>query len=84
MLECRQMSQTTSVRPSGRRGPRALRIWMADREVSVKELAAALGCSEMYVTRLRKGTSKPNLAHGLELERITDGAVSAGSWKETA
>lgn len=55
---------------------------MADRVVSVKELADQLRCSTSQVTRWRMGLGKPGLDLGLELERITDGAVSAGSWKE--
>ena len=60
-----------------------LALWMTERGVSVKELAALLGCTPDAVTRWRTRVSKPSREMAVALERVTDGRVTAASWGAT-
>jgi hypothetical protein len=55
-------------------------LWMVEFDVSVKLLAAELGCHPVMVTRWRTGQTKPGRVYALKLEELTSGRVSAVSW----
>lgn len=60
--------------------PTKLRVWMARIELSAKELAAKLNCSDDHVTHLRKGRTVPSLHEAHEMERLSGGDVPAVDW----
>jgi len=57
-----------------------LALWMTERGISVKQLAAIIGCTPDAVTRWRTRVSKPSREMAVALERVTDGRVTAASW----
>ena len=69
---------THSPRPQG--AALALCLWQVEQNVSGKELAAELGCSEQRVSCYRRGTAKPERAIAAVLERVTGGRVAVAMW----
>lgn len=61
-------------------GAATLRVWMAERDVTTKQLAAKLSCSPNAVTNWRRRRSKPLQAQREALERLSDGDVPAPVW----
>lgn len=70
------------MQPSPRpQGPAlALCLWQVEHNVSLKELAAELGCSLKQVSRYRRGAAKPERAIAAVLERVTGGRVAVAMW----
>lgn len=57
-----------------------LAVWMTERNLSVKELAAKLGCTPDAVTRWRTRTSKPSRSMAVAIEHETEGRVPVAAW----
>lgn len=43
-------------------------------------LAAQIGVSNAYITKLRQGKTTPSLARAFQIERATEGKVPASGW----
>lgn len=61
-------------------GKELLEIWLRESELSQARAARRFGVCESSVSKYLKGTRKPGLRIGLEIERVTHGVVSASSW----
>jgi len=60
-----------------------LALWMTEQGISVKELAARIGCTPDAVTRWRTRASRPSREMAVALERITEGRVTVDRWSES-
>ena len=62
----------------------ALARWMdhPDCKLSTAQIAAKLGVAAVTVLNYRRGVFKPGRRVATELERLSNGAVSAASWDE--
>lgn len=56
---------------------------MAERNISVKELAARFGVAPLTLTLIRQGSRKPSLRIALAIEEATDGAISPELWVDS-
>jgi len=73
---------TTLEQPTARARDAALELalWMTEHGISVKELAAMIGCTPDAVTRWRTRASRPSRELAVALERETAGRVTVASW----
>lgn len=69
---------------ANQKGPVALRVFMAIEDLSIKQLAAQIGCAPQAVTRWRKGLYQPAREQAALLEELTNGAVPASLWRDEA
>lgn len=61
-----------------------LRVWMAEKNISVKGLAALLNCHPDGVSDWRHGKARPQPVHRAALERISEGRIPASIWERAA
>lgn len=54
--------------------------WMIEHRVLQKELAGALDCNPMSVSRWRHGKGKPDRELAVKLEALTGGRVTVAMW----
>ncbi len=59
---------------------RTLRIWMAERSLCVKILAAEINICPTIVSKWRSGKNKPSLRAAIKLDEISGGRVPASAW----
>ncbi len=58
----------------------AFAIWMAERKLSVEQLAAILNVDRATIYGWRRGSRPPSLRMAIRISQLTDGEVSAESW----
>jgi hypothetical protein len=63
-------------------GPELLRSYIKSHDLKTADVAAALNASISAVHYWLKGGQKPRAEHREDLERWTNGAVPASSWRE--
>lgn len=59
-----------------------LSLWLDDAGVSRRELAEHLGLSLGFVDKLCRGEKDPSFQTAWAIQRITKGAIPAGTWDE--
>ena len=59
---------------------KALRVWMAEKDLSAKQVASLVGCVAGTIWAIRRGRTRPHLRTAVEIERITEGLIPACSW----
>jgi DNA-binding Xre family transcriptional regulator len=59
-----------------------LRVWMAERNLGVKELAATLLVSRRSLSEWRHGIARPAQVHRVALEQMSEGRVPASEWPD--
>lgn len=70
------LAQQTKRRPPHR----DLVVWMAEEDISVKELAARVGCSAIYMSQIRMGVKTPGRVFAVAIERETAGRIKVADW----
>lgn len=68
--------------PKRKNGPAHdfLRTWMKEQRINQKELAKRLNCTAGHISKIVKYDMRPSLELIIEIEALTNGAVSVGDW----